>query len=70
MSMQVDTITRNNIKLTWEKCASLPDKVCVTSAAELDGSVYAAESCRGGYHTPFMYNSNSDQWLMLPELPC
>ena len=62
----------NNLKLTWLRCADLPDKCCATSVAEMDGKVYVSvASNRGIYTFPFMYDSNKDQWSTLPDLsPC
>ena len=61
----------NNLKLTWQQCADLPDKCCATRVAELDGKVYVSVySGRGGYSFPLMYDSNKDQWSTLPDLSC
>ena len=61
----------NNLKLTWQQCADLPNKCWATSVAELDGKVYVSGgSGGGGYVCPFMYDSNRDQWSILPRLPC
>ena len=61
----------NNLKLTWQQCADLPDKCCSTSVAELDGKVYVSgESSETAFFNPFMYDSDKDQWSTLPELPC
>ena len=60
----------NNLKVTWEQCADLPGKYWANSVAELDGKVYvSAESSRGAYPYPIVYDSNKDQWSTLPELP-
>ena len=61
----------NNLKLTWQQCADLPDKCWAISVAELDGKVYVSGyNVRGGYTCPFVYDSNKDQWSTLPDLPC
>ena len=61
----------NNLKLTWQQCADLPDKCWAISVAELDGKVYVSGvSGRGGCACPFMYDSNKDQWFTLPDLHC
>ena len=61
----------NNLKLTWEQCADLPDKFCAASVAELDGKVYVSgEGVGVGYTFPLMYDSNMDQWSTLPDLSC
>ena len=61
----------NNLKLTWQQCADLPDKCWASNVAELDGNVYVSGySGRGGYSFPLMYDSNKDQWSRLPQLPC
>ena len=60
----------NNLKLTWQQCADLPDKCWAISAAELDGKVYLSGYNGGGSDPcPIMYDSNKDQWSILPELP-
>ena len=63
-----------NLKLTWEKCADLPEKLFARSIAELDGKVYIIGQPGMGsgdvYTTPFMYDSNKDHWSTLPKLPC
>ena len=60
----------NNLKVTWEQCADLPGKYWANSVAELDGKVYvSAESSRGAYPYPIVYDSSKDQWSTLPELP-
>ena len=61
----------NNLKLTWQPCADLPGEFWATSVAELDGKVYASGYHGGGaYPCPIMYDSNKDQWSILPDLPC
>ena len=61
----------NNLKVTWQQCSDLPKKCWVLSVAELDGKVYVSgESGRSGYTFPSMYDSNKDQWSILPALPC
>ena len=61
----------NSLKATWQQCADLPHKCWVMSAAELDGMVYVTRTNHiGGYVSPFVYDSNKDQWSTLPELPC
>jgi len=61
----------NNIEVTWQQCANLPKKCWATSVAALDGNVYASVFSDGcGWNTPFMYDSNRNQWSELPELPC
>ena len=60
----------NNLKLTWQQCADLPDKCWATSVAELDGKVYVSGySNRGGNKFVVVYDSNKDQWSTLPDLP-
>jgi len=55
-----------NHRLTWQKCADLPGKLLVT---ELDGNVYVAVTSGSiAQKTPYMYNSNEDQWSVLPEM--
>ena len=61
----------NYLKVTWQQCADLPRKCWATSVAELEGNVYVTVSdCTGGYDTPFVYDTNKDQWSILPKLPC
>ena len=61
----------NNLKLTWQQYADLPDKCWAISVAELDGKVYVSGyNGGGGYGCPFLYDSNKDQWCTLPEVPC
>ena len=61
----------NNLKVTWQQCADLPEKCWPMSVAELDGKVYVAGySGGGGYTSPYMYDSNKDRWSTLPALPC
>ena len=61
----------NSLKLTWQRCADLPPKRYATSVAVLDGKVYAAIIGSAGAHLdPLMYDSNKDQWSILPSLPC
>ena len=61
----------NNLKVTWEQCADLPQKFWTLSVAELNGKVYVAGQSQGGrYVFPLMYDSNKDRWSTLPSLPC
>ena len=60
----------NRIKLPWQRCADLPSKCYVESAAELDGKVYVTISNSNyAFGNPLMYDSNKDQWSSLPSLP-
>ena len=60
----------NSLKLTWQKCADLPDIVWVTSIAVLDRNFYvSAKTATGAFHEPLMYDSNKDRWYTLPALP-
>ena len=60
----------NNHHLTWKPCADLPYTGWVLSAAELDGKIFISMLYeRGGYVTPFVYDSDKDQWSLLPALP-
>ena len=59
----------NNLKITWQQCADVPDKCCAASVAELDGKVYVSGyHGEGAYCCPFVYDSNKDQWSALPNL--
>ena len=61
----------NNLKVTWQQCADMPEKRWALSVAELDGKVYVAGKSEGGvYVNPIVYDSNKDQWSTLPALPC
>jgi len=56
----------NNLRLTWQKRANLPEKQYVSSITELDGKVYITTYNKlGGSQTPYMYNTNKDQWSIL-----
>ena len=60
----------NNLKVTWQQCADLPQKCWVHSVAELDGKVYfTVVNSKFAYTDPLMYDSNKDQWCSLPALP-
>ena len=60
----------NSLKVTWQQCADLPNKYWATSVAELDGKVYATVMIsKTAYVNPLMYDSNKDQWSLLPALP-
>ena len=60
----------NNLKVTWQQCTALPVKFWALSVAELDGKVYVSgRSGTSGYTDPSMYDSNKDQWSILPALP-
>ena len=60
----------NNLKVTWQQCADLPEKCWALSVAELDGKVYVSgASGRGPYADPIVYDFNKDQWSTLPALP-
>ena len=60
----------NNLKVTWQHCADLPHKLWTMSVAELNGKVYVSGySEGGGYRSPYIYDSNKDQWSTLPDLP-
>ena len=60
----------NNLKLTWKQCADLPSKLFATSVAELDGRVYITIiDSKFARFEPLMYDSNKDQWSILPALP-
>ena len=66
----VQVNTKNNLKLTWQKCTDVPGKLWATSAAELNGKVYiTARSSEGAYCDPFGYNHHEESWFSLPELP-
>ena len=61
----------NNLKVTWQQCADLPEKCWALSVTELDDKVYVAGRSEGGpYPFPLMYDSNKDQWSILPVLFC
>ena len=60
----------NSLKLTWQRCADLPSKYFALSVAELDGKVYITiRDGKVAYFEPLMYDSNKDQWSILPALP-
>ena len=60
-----------NLKVTWQHCTDLPVKCWATAVAELEANVYVTVGdSGGGYDTPFMYDTNKDQWSILPKLPC
>ena len=60
----------NSLKLTWQRCADLPHTCWATTVAELDGKVYVPIISSGGTHfEPLMYDSNKNQWSILPALP-
>ena len=60
----------NNHYATWKPCADLPCSGWVLSVAELDGRIFTSMLYeRGGYVTPFVYDSDKDQWSSLPALP-
>ena len=60
----------NNLKVTWQQCADLPEKCLATTMSELDGKVYVSGESQGNiYIFPFMYDCNKDQWSTLPALP-
>ena len=60
----------NSLKLTWQQCANLPAKYFVTTVAELDGKVYVTTiDSKFAHFKPLMYDSNKDQWSILPALP-
>ena len=60
----------NNLNLTWQQCADLPEKYWVSSVAELNGKVYAAiKDSKYPRYDPLMYDSSKDQWSSLPALP-
>ena len=60
----------NSLKLTWQQYADLPGKYFAIFVAELDGKVYVTIiNSEGGYSDPLMYDSNKDQWSILPALP-
>ena len=53
----------NSLKLTWQQCADLPSKYFVISVAEMDGKVFVTIRFE-----PLMYDSDNDQWSILPAL--
>ena len=56
----------NNLRVSWQQCADLPENFWLGAVAEMDGMVYAtASSSKGGYTTPIIYDSNKDQWSTL-----
>ena len=60
----------NSLKITWQQCADLPGKYFATSVAELNRRVYITIiNSKDGYFEPLMYDSNKDQWSILPALP-
>ena len=54
----------------WKKRADLPVRCRATSVAELDGKVYVAvvKSDHSNF-VPRVYDSNEDEWSVLPKLP-
>ena len=49
----------------------MPGKRWVTSITELSGKVYVSvEDSNGSYIDPLVYDSDKDQWAILPPLPC
>ena len=61
----------NNLKVTWQQCADLPNKCWAISVAELDGKVYVTvRSSKIVYDVePLVYDCSKDQWSSLPVLP-
>ena len=60
----------NSLKLTWKQCADLPAKYFALSVAELDRKVYVTiMDSKFARFEPLMYDSNKDQWSILPALP-
>ena len=60
----------NSLNLIWQQCTDLPYGRFVTSVAELDGKVYVTNmGSKCNYLDPLMYDSNKDQWSILPALP-
>ena len=60
----------NNLKLTWQQCADLPEKYWANSVTKLDSKVYITPYGEdGGYSTPLMYDIDKDKWFILPRLP-
>ena len=60
----------NSLKLTWQQCADLSRKCWATSVVELDGRVYVTiTESKFACFEPLMYDSNKDQWSILPALP-
>ena len=60
----------NNLKVTWQQCADLPNKRWVNSVAELNGKVYVTVSgSEFAYFEPLVYDCSKDQWSTLPALP-
>ena len=60
----------NNLDPKWQQCADLPCKCWVMSVTELDDKVYVSvASGEGAYAAPYTYDSNKDQWSILPHLP-
>ena len=60
----------SNLKLTWQKCANVPNKRWANCVAELDGKIYITGQGSGVMGTnPYMYDSVKDQWSVMPPLP-
>ena len=60
----------NNLKVTWQQCADLPNKYWATSVAELNRKVYVTVmSFEFAYFEPLVYDCSKDQWSLLPVLP-
>ena len=60
----------NSLNITWQQCAELPYKRWATSVAEMDGKVYITNvGSKLSYSDPLMYDSNKNQWSLLPALP-
>ena len=60
----------NNLKVTWQQCADLPNKDWVNSVAELNGKVYVTViGSKFAYFEPLVYDCSKDKWSTLPALP-
>ena len=60
----------NSLKVIWQHCADLPQQYWALSVAELEGKVYVTTADKRTCFEPLMYDSNKDQWSLLPALPC
>ena len=55
-----------NLKLTWQQCASLPEKIWATSVAVCDGIIYVSTIHGIGL---YVYDPNKNSWSQPSWLP-
>lgn len=61
---------KGNFKITWKKCANMPDNISVPQVVKIANEVYVGGGMRNGNdESIFKYSLSEDTWTLLPDCP-